>query len=393
MIAFTGNFILQWPIDPKEACPRGIRSELWLTDEEFAYITSCLKDTGFQLERIEETPRKGTAMSVSQVSLKSGSGRSIGKQRSVVTSARLSAVNPVSLGGRDRLPEAERNEYRRLVQLIIRTHKTASQPFLFPVPETVIGYYDVIKKPVDLTTIRQRLDSSSYRNRGDFEQDFLQMIWNAYIFNPPNSEVFKAAVELHKAFVMGLQKSVIALNDQKRQEAYAEIEAARRKRQQLARRQSGSDASQSKSSRPSAPSSILRKSTTEEELRKKLEYLQKVVSKQQQQTSSRKSSPPPAPQERPLSERQLEQLADDLEQLDPRHVPQVANVLRGEPTARIADGQLDLSIHDLPPAKQRELLRLMEKIKAQDALRERLGGRMQDYSDDENHFGTKRPRI
>jgi hypothetical protein len=313
----------------------------------------------------------------------------LGRQRSVVTSARLSAVQNVSLSNKDGLPEAERNEYRRLVQLLIRTHKTASVPFLFPVPETVIGYYDVIKKPVDLTTIRQRLDSSSYRNRGEFEQDFLQMIWNAYIFNPPNSEVFRSAVELHQAFVTGLQKSVIALNDQKREEAYAKIDAARKNRQQLVRRQSGSDVTQNKPRVSSA--TLSRKSTTEEQLRKKLEYLQKVVSKQQASVSRKSASSPTVPQDRPLSEKQLEQLADDLEQLDPRHVPQVANVLRGEPTARIADGQLDLSIHDLPPAKQRELLRLMEKIKAQEALRNRLGERVQDFSDDE--YDAKRPRI
>ncbi len=313
----------------------------------------------------------------------------MGRQRSVVTSARLSAVQNVSLSNKDGLPEAERNEYRRLVQLLIRTHKTASVPFLFPVPETVIGYYDVIKKPVDLTTIRQRLDSSSYRNRGEFEQDFLQMIWNAYIFNPPNSEVFRSAVELHQAFVTGLQKSVIALNDQKREEAYAKIDAARKNRQQLVRRQSGSDVTQNKPRVSSA--TLSRKSTTEEQLRKKLEYLQKVVSKQQASVSRKSASSPTVPQDRPLSEKQLEQLADDLEQLDPRHVPQVANVLRGEPTARIADGQLDLSIHDLPPAKQRELLRLMEKIKAQEALRNRLGERVQDFSDDE--YDAKRPRI
>jgi hypothetical protein len=374
-------------MDAKDACPRGIRSELWLTDEEFQYISTCLKESGFQIERIEETPRKSTAMSVSQVSLKSGSNRSIGRQKSVVTSARLSAVHPVSLSNRGGLPESERNEYRRLVQLLIRTHKTASVPFLFPVPETVIGYYDVIKKPVDLTTIRQRLDSSSYLNRAEFEQDFLQMIWNAYIFNPPNSEVFRSALELHQAFVMGLQKSVIALNDQKQAEAYAKIDAAKKKRQQLVRRQSGTE-SAGKSRISTA--TLSRKSTTEEQLRKKLEYLQKVVSKQTV-TASRKSSSPTVPQDRPLNERQLEQLADDLEQLDPRHVPQVANVLRGEPTARISDGQLDLSIHDLPPVKQRELLRLMEKIKAQDALRNRLGERVQDFSDDE--YDAKRPRI
>lgn len=326
---------------------------------------------------------KSTAMSVSQVSLKSGSNRSIGRQRSVVTSTRLSVPGHSHQSGRDLLPESERNEYRRLVQLLIRTHKMASQPFLFPVPESVIGYYDVIKKPVDLTTIRQRLDSSSYRNRAEFERDFLQMVWNAYVFNPPNSEVFRSALELHQAFVLGLQKSVIALNDLKRDEAYAEIDSARRKRQ--VRR--SVDSTHPKTRVSSGPS---KKTSTEEELRKKLEFLQKVVSRQG--ASVRRPSPPP--QEKPLNDRQLDQLADDLERLDPKYVPQVANILRGEPTATIADGQLDLSIHELPTAKQRELLRLMDKIRAQEALKDRMNERVRAYgSEDSDHdFSAKRPR-
>lgn len=309
----------------------------------------------------------------------------------MVTSTRLSAASHPFASGRETLPEAERNEYRRLVQLLIRTHKTASQPFLFPVPESVIGYYDVIKKPVDLTTIRQRLDSSSYLNRAEFEQDFLQMIWNAYVFNPPHTQVFRSAMELHAAFVIGLQKSVIALNDQKRADAYAEIEAARKRRRLVARRSTTSTAEGA--GRGNKPSTG--KLSAEEELRKKLEFLQKVVSKQTAAAARKPSPPPPRmDQVRPLSDRQLDQLASDLEQLDPKYVPQVANILRGEPTARIADGQLDLSIQELPPLKQRELLKLMEKVKAQEALRSRMNERVRDYgSDSEDNYQHKRPRF
>lgn len=341
-----------------------------MTDEEYQHISSTLGDSGFKIERIDETPLKSATASVSQLSMKSSS-RSMGRKRSMVASSRTSTLpNKPSRGS---LSEAERNEYRRLVQHIIRTHKMAAQAFMFPVPETVVGYYDIIKKPSDLTTIRQRLDSTSYLNRGEFEGDFLQMIWNAYIFNPPHSDVFRSAMELHVAFVTGLQKSVIVLNDLKRAQAYEDIEQARKSRR-IHRKSEHV---------PSAPSrSALRKPTTEEELRKKLEFLQKVVARQQ------KSSTPlvPAVQTvQPLNDRQLDQLASDLEQLDPKYVPQVASVLRGEPTARIADGQLDLSIHELPPFKQRELQRLLEKIKAQEALRERLNERVMDHSDDERH--------
>ena len=375
-----------------------MRSELWLTEEEYSYISEVLRESGFAVEKIEETPRKSTAVSVSQASIRS-SNRSGGRQRSSVPSTRVHAVS--GLSSKDSISEAERNEYRRLVQLLIRTHKTASQPFLFPVPDTVPGYYAIIKKPSDLTTIRQRLDSSSYRNRSEFEGDFLQMIWNAYIFNPPQSDVFRAALELHAAFVEGLQKAVIALNDLKRADAYLEIEAARKTRK--AKRQSDAALARGVSvggrSSSSGASLLNRKSSTEEELRKKLEYLQKVVSKQsavinQQQRSTTQS--PPIDNTKPLTERQLEQLASDLEQLEPKYVPQVANILRGEPTAKIADGHLDLSIHDLPPARQRELMKLMEKIKAQDALRDRLNERVQAYGSEESDYDSliaKRHRI
>ena len=370
-----------------------------MTEEEYRYINSVLRESGFAIEKIEETPRKSTAVSVSQVSIRS-SNRSGGRQRSSVPSTRVHGVSGHS--SKDSLPEAERNEYRRLVQLLIRTHKTASQPFLFPVPDTVPGYYEIIKKPSDLTTIRQRLDSSSYRNRSEFEGDFLQMIWNAYIFNPPHSEVFKAAMELHAAFISGLQKAVIALNDTKRSEAYLEIESARKmrkaKRQSEAAMSRGSSMGGVRSSSSGAAAFVNRKSSTEEELRKKLEYLQKVVSKQTAviQQRSTTASPPIDSISKPLTDRQLEQLASDLEQLEPKYVPQVANILRGEPTAKIADGHLDLSIHELSPARQRELMKLMEKIKAQEALRDRLNERVQAYGSEDSDYDAllaKRHRI
>jgi bromodomain-containing factor 1 len=326
--------------------------------------------------------------------VKSGSNRSTGRQRSIVTSTRLS-VAVQGLAGKDSLPESERNEYRRLVQLLIRTHKTASQPFLFPVPETVIGYYDIIKKPVDLTTIRQRLDSNNYSTRSEFEQDFLQMIWNAYIFNPPSSEVFRSAMELHAAFVIGLQRSVIALNDQRRSEAYGQIEAARKRRQTAARRMTSVESSKPARSSTSAAPSNRKSTSTEEELRKKLEFLQRVVSKQAAATKRPVGPTQTRPEQvRPLTEKQLDQLATDLEELDPKFVPQVASILRGEPTATIADGQLDLSIHELPPLKQRELLRLMDKLKTQEAVRGRLNERVREYgSDSEDSSYSKRPRY
>jgi hypothetical protein len=366
-----------------------VRSELWLTDEELLQISETLRGSGFSIERVEETPRKSTATSVSQMSVKSSAHSGSRRQKSVNTSNRMSTMStgPHREGA---LSENERNEYRRLVQLLIRTHKTASQPFLFPVPETVVGYYDIIKKPSDLTTIRQRLDASSYLNRGEFEKDFLQMIWNAYIFNPPNSEVFRAALELHSAFIQGLQKSVIALNDMKRAEAQARIDNARKQRKSLLRRQSSID-----SGGPSRSSNVHKKASNEEDIMKRIEYLHKVVKQTNAVAAKPKTPTPPLPTVKPLNDRQLDQLARDLEMIDPKNIQQVAALLRGEPTARIADGQLALTVHDLSATTQRELMKLMDKLKAQEALSSRYGERLNAYGseDSDAESESKRHRL
>ncbi|EEQ99138.1 bromodomain-containing protein, putative, partial [Perkinsus marinus ATCC 50983] len=78
------------------------------------------------------------------------------------------------------MPEFERNEYRRLVQHMVRMNKELAAPFMKPVPKWVPGYYEVITIPVDISMILNRLDSWFYASRADFEADMRQMFVNAY---------------------------------------------------------------------------------------------------------------------------------------------------------------------------------------------------------------------
>ena len=59
--------------------------------------------------------------------------------------------------------------YRELVN---KRYNHFNFPFLLPVDQNIVpGYYEAIKKPIDLSTIKKKLDSESYADAEDFEKD------------------------------------------------------------------------------------------------------------------------------------------------------------------------------------------------------------------------------
>jgi hypothetical protein len=55
-----------------------------------------------------------------------------------------------------------------------------------------------ITRPMDLGTVRKKLDDGEIEDPEDFV-DLVRLVWcNAYVYNPPNSEVRKAAMKLSK---------------------------------------------------------------------------------------------------------------------------------------------------------------------------------------------------
>jgi transcription initiation factor TFIID subunit 2 len=63
------------------------------------------------------------------------------------------------------------------------------------------SYFAVIKHPMDLSTMKAKLDNKIYRDRAGFEEDFKLMIQNSKTYNAPMSFVFGEAVALEKAFI------------------------------------------------------------------------------------------------------------------------------------------------------------------------------------------------
>ena len=71
-----------------------------------------------------------------------------------------------------------------------------SWPFLEAVrKEDVPDYYNVIKDPMDLSKIKERLNSGMYRTKEIFLADINLMCDNCKTYNPPDTIFYKTAIE------------------------------------------------------------------------------------------------------------------------------------------------------------------------------------------------------
>uniref|UniRef100_A0A3B3I907 histone acetyltransferase n=1 Tax=Oryzias latipes TaxID=8090 RepID=A0A3B3I907_ORYLA len=74
-------------------------------------------------------------------------------------------------------------------------------PFMEPVKKTEApGYYQVIRFPMDLKTMSERLKSRYYTTRKLFMADMQRIFTNCREYNPPESEYYKCANLLEKFF-------------------------------------------------------------------------------------------------------------------------------------------------------------------------------------------------
>nr|XP_040017989.1 tripartite motif-containing protein 66-like [Gasterosteus aculeatus aculeatus] len=84
---------------------------------------------------------------------------------------------------------------------------TLSTPFHEPVSILARNYYQIIKRPIDLSVIRRKLDRSNtlhYFTAQHFVDDVLLMFKNCATFNYPDSEVAQAGRSLHLFFASQL---------------------------------------------------------------------------------------------------------------------------------------------------------------------------------------------
>jgi len=90
-------------------------------------------------------------------------------------------------------------------ELTTKKHQTYAWPFLKPVDADGLGlhdYYDIIKKPMDLGTVKKKMDDRTYRSAAEFAEDVRQIFSNCFRYNPADSDVTKMGRKLQEVFEM-----------------------------------------------------------------------------------------------------------------------------------------------------------------------------------------------
>lgn len=85
----------------------------------------------------------------------------------------------------------------------LNIYNPESLPFRQPVDPELLqipDYYTIIKKPMDLSTIKRKLDTGVYSDPWQYVDDVRLMFDNAWLYNKKNSKVYKFATKLSEIF-------------------------------------------------------------------------------------------------------------------------------------------------------------------------------------------------
>ncbi|XP_023215868.1 bromodomain-containing protein 3-like isoform X2 [Centruroides sculpturatus] len=96
-----------------------------------------------------------------------------------------------------------------LKELFAKKHAGYAWPFYKPVDAFRLGlhdYHDIIKHPMDLGTVKEKMDNREYNSHYDFATDVRLIFTNCYKYNPADHEVVAMARKLQDVFEMRYAK-------------------------------------------------------------------------------------------------------------------------------------------------------------------------------------------
>ncbi|XP_029300505.1 bromodomain-containing protein 3a isoform X2 [Cottoperca gobio] len=103
-------------------------------------------------------------------------------------------------------PGRRTNQLHYMQNVVIRSlwrHQFA-WPFYHPVDAVALGlpdYHTIITSPMDLGTIKKRLENNYYSSASECMQDFNTMFTNCYIYNKPTDDIVLMALAVEKVFL------------------------------------------------------------------------------------------------------------------------------------------------------------------------------------------------
>lgn len=116
---------------------------------------------------------------------------------------------PQHAGKKGKLSEHLRHCDSILREMLSKKHAAYAWPFYKPVDAEALelhDYHDIIKYPMDLSTVKRKMDSREYPDAQGFAADIRLMFSNCYKYNPPDHEVVAMARKLQDVFEMRFAK-------------------------------------------------------------------------------------------------------------------------------------------------------------------------------------------
>ncbi|XP_023248223.1 homeotic protein female sterile [Copidosoma floridanum] len=121
------------------------------------------------------------------------------------------AQQPQHVAGKskDKLSDSLKSCNEILKELFSKKHSSYAWPFYKPVDAEHLGLYDyheIIKIPMDLGTVKSKLDKREYNSASEFAADVRLIFTNCYKYNPPEHDVVTMAKKLQDVFEMRYAK-------------------------------------------------------------------------------------------------------------------------------------------------------------------------------------------
>ncbi|KAJ3872123.1 hypothetical protein F5051DRAFT_445486 [Lentinula edodes] len=259
-----------------------------------------------------------------------------------------------------------------------KQYYTIANPFYQPVDWMKLeipSYPKIIKRPMDMSTMRRKLDAHEYRTASSFWDDFKLMIRNCFTFNPAGTPVNQAGQELQRVFDekwKNLPPEPMSEDEEEEEEEDSEEERART----IAMMESQIETIRGTISQLKSKPKDKKKKVKQEKAPVPSTSKTSHPKPPKQPTTSKKKGKKAVTDDDVLSFEQKKELSDTIEKkLDPAKLERVIQIIHeGVPEIRDSTEEIELEIDMLPTAVLTRLYNVVVRpLKAAPPKRNRPG--------------------
>ncbi|KAL1958147.1 hypothetical protein VTO42DRAFT_5002 [Malbranchea cinnamomea] len=230
-------------------------------------------------------------------------------------------------------------------------------PFYQPVDPVALNiptYHSIIKKPMDLQTMHQKLNAGSYENAKEFEADMRLMFKNCYKFNIPGDPVYTSGKKLEELFQHKWNQKARWLEahephsarQSSSDESDEEVDSDEEDQEKL------SELQRQIAEMSKQVEDIKRKRKTPPGASKKgTKSKSKTESKKSSSKKDKKSGPKPKPEKRWISYQEKQMISNGISTLPEKRMAEALKIIQNNvssPLKQSEDGEIELDMDELP---------------------------------------------